>query len=499
MKKTTKKTQTTAYLGLDLGGTGAKAGVFDRTGACLGFARRAYSPLQTGDGRAEVEISAIEEAARKAAAGAVRQAGAAVQAMAVASQGQTFVVLDRNGTPLHPAILWYDSRARVQARAINEALETARPAAGRPAVEDIASGAKIQWLKEHFPHAMKDAAQYLLLPDYLSYRLTGRAVSDPNTAGSTGLCAWNTESYCPSALDAVGISEDQLARIQPAGTPIGELNSPEAARWGLSSGTLLVTGTNDQYAGALGAGNCRPGILSVTTGTCLALVTLTDRQPGSLPRGLMTGRFPLRPYYHLLAYSKTAGLVLDWFRRELAPGLPAQQLESEASDTPAGCRGLSVIPHFDGAVSPRPDPEMRGVFHGLTLRHRRGDIYRAILESLAFSMRENLDFLHGHGYRIDTLRSIGGCANSKLWLQIQADAAAMPVEEPQVSEAAVLGAAMLAAYGCGDFESLQNCSRTFYRVKNVHQPDPKSSGAMDEACEKYRRICRAFHADRPED
>ncbi len=492
-----RKSQTAGYLGLDLGGTGVKAGVFDRTGACLGFARRAYSPLQTGDERAEVEISTIEDAARQAAAEAVQKAGTAVQAMAVSSQGQTFVALDRHGSPLHPAILWYDSRAARQAAAINERLESA--AQGRRAVQEIASAPKIKWLHENYPEKMKDAARYLLLPDYLAFRLTGRAVSDRNTAGSSGLCTPGAESYCGDALDALGIQEDQLARIQPAGTPIGNLNASEAARWGLSSGTLLVTGTNDQYAGALGAGNCRPGILSVTTGTCLALVTLTERKPLSLPPGLFSGKFPLRPYYHLLAYSKTAGLVLDWFRSELAAGLSTQQMEKEASASPAGSAGLTVVPHFDGAVSPLPDPDMRGVFHGLTLRHRRGDIYRAILESLAFSLRENFDTLRSQGYGIDTIRSIGGCAQSRLWLQIQADAVRMPVEEPQVSEAAVLGAAMLAAYGCGDFESLQNCSRTFYRVKNVHQPNPKTSGAMNKAFEKYRWVCRAFHGDRPED
>ncbi len=475
------------FMGLDLGGTGVKAGIFDVSGNCRGFARRGYQPSGTSKGHAEIDIEVIEQAAAESAKEAVQAAGELPRSLAVSSQGQTFVSLDKNARPLHPAILWYDRRGASQADSLNERITAqCESAGGRPPVSDIATVSKILWLREHYPEKMGKAERYLLLPDYISYRLTGKAVSDPNTAGSTGLSQGLDTTYDPPALSAAGIKAGQLAEIRTAGTPVGRILPQKADDWGLSEQTVLVTGTNDQYAGALGAGNCQPGIASVSTGTCMALVTLTEQKPENLPCGLLSGAFPLPPFYFLLAFCKTAGLVLDWFRRELAPSMSLEQLESMAADVPPGCRGLTCVPHFDGTVSPEPDPEVKGAFHGLTLQHGRAEMYRAILESLGFALRENIEALRAHGYPIEVIRSIGGGAQSRLWLNIQADITGVPVEEPVVKEAAILGAAMLAASGCGYFDSLLDCSRNLYQCQEVFLPDPAISNIYVPAYQRYR-------------
>ena len=140
-------------------------------------------------------------------------------------------------------------------------------------------------MREHHPALMARARRYLLLPDYIAYRLTGRAVTDPCTASSTGLYAEDAPDYCMAALSGAGIDKSQVAEIQTTGRPIGKVLKKSAEQWGLTTETLVVTGTNDQYSGALGAGNCRPGIVSMTTGTCLALVTLTEHLPSPCLRG----------------------------------------------------------------------------------------------------------------------------------------------------------------------------------------------------------------------
>jgi xylulokinase len=264
----------------------------------------------------------------------------------------------------------------------------------------------------------------------------------------------------------------------------------------------MVTGTNDQYAGALGAGNCRPGILTETTGTCLALVTLFENTP-DLPQksgvletpGLMTGRFPIEGYGFALAYAKTAGLVVDWFRRQFAEGHSLAQLEALAAASPIGSRGVTVLPHFDGMVSPHPNAASRGAFLNLTLGHTLGDMYRAVLESIAFSLRENVELMQHSGLTIEAVRAIGGGARSDLWLQIKADVTGVPIERPAITEAATLGAAMLAAVGAGEFGTVAECSATFYHAGRVFSPDAARQAQYERPYRAYRELYRKLYGN----
>jgi len=458
------------FLGLDLGGTGAKVGVFDKGGNLLGFSQRTYRPSESDQGYAEIPIEEIYLAARDAAREAVQKSSAQVVALSISSQGQTFVSLDEKDQPLHKAIMWYDGRASEQAKWLNRALLEANSLTSLSKVNAIATAPKILWMRKHHSALMSRAKRYLLLPDYFAYRLTGEAVTNPDTASSTGLYIYDTDNYNSVALKVAKIAKERLARIQFPGTPIIKIRPSMAKDWSLDSETLLVSGANDQYAGALGAGNCHPRILSETTGTCLALVTLTKKLPDPLPPGLLGGRFPISQYQFALAYSRTAGLLLDWFRHEFCPGESLPDLDKIASRIPIGSHGVIVLPHFAGMVSPVPNAEARGAFCNLTLSHTRADIYRAILESLAFSLYENIEFLQRNGFQIEIIRSIGGGAKSDFWLQMKADVTGFSVERPVVTEAAVLGAAMLAAVGYGEFSSLEECSKAFFQRDKVFTP-----------------------------
>ncbi|MDO8684658.1 MAG: FGGY family carbohydrate kinase [Armatimonadota bacterium] len=475
-----------AYLGLDLGGTGAKAGVYDQSGKLLGFGRAACEPSVYSDGRVEVPIEDVYKAARKAARQAIAESGAEIRALAISSQGQTFVSLDANDQPLHPAIIWYDSRASEQAIRMREKVVSSNP---MPVIEAIATAPKIMWLKEHYPELMSRARRYLLLPDYFNYRLTGIAATDPSTATSTALYADDATDYSSEALAAVEIYESSLARIQPSGSAVGCVRPEAASDWGLSENTLVVIGSNDQYAGALGAGNCRPGIISETTGTCLALVTLTEKRIEPVD-GLWIGRFPITRYQFGLAYAKTAGVVLDWFNRQFCPDKDLRDLDEIAAVSPIGANGITVLPHFDGMVSPKPNPESKGFIGNLTLSHTAGDIYRGILESLSFSLRENIEFVRKAGFDAEVVRAIGGGAKSDFWLQMKADVIGLPVERPSVSEAATLGAAMLAVVGAGEYESLQDSSETLYRAVRIFEPNEESRELYEKPFNNYRNLCR---------
>ncbi len=478
------------YLGLDLGGTSAKAAVFDRTGRALGFGRVAYTTAAPAAGWAETPIAAIHAAAREAVRAALRAGPGAVRAMAVSSQGQTFVALDESDRPLYPAIMWYDSRAAAQAEQL--AARFAARQAGPGGMSPIATAAKIMWLKENYPERLRRARRYLLLPDYFAYHLAGRAVIDDNTAGTTGLYLEKSADFSAPALEICGIARGQLAEIAPPGSFIGPLLPDRAAAWGLAPETLLVVGTNDQYAGALGAGNCRPGMVTVAFGTCLALLTLTRAPAGRLPPGLYDGKFPVPGLRYRLAFAKTAGVLLDWFRRELGGQLSFDELNAAAQAVPPGSRGLTVCPHFDGRVSPAPDSSLRGALLHLTLQHTRGDVYRALLEALAFCLRENLEMLERHGLPAEIVRVIGGGAGNDFWMQMQADITGHDIERPALAEAAALGAAMLAMAGAaGPGADLAEISAGCSRPGRVFRPAPDPAAAYAAA---YRRYLAAMPA-----
>ena len=488
---------TVGYLGLDIGGTGAKAGVYGRDGSQLGYGYARYSPSVSPEGYVEIPIEVIYRAARDATKQAASASRAPIAAMSIATQGQTFVVLDEADNPLYPAILWYDSRATIEAAELQAAIHAGRASdAEEPLVEAISVAPKVMWLRRHKPQAMSRSCRILLLPDYFNRLLTGEAVTDPCTASTTGLYAEGAEDYDAVALAAAQIPRGALARIAEPGTVIGRVLqialSPfgnVVADWGLSPETILVTGTNDQYAGALGAGNCADGILSETTGTCLALVTLY-RLPGDgliESPGLLRGRFPIPGFGFVLAYAKTAGLVVDWFHQAFARSSSLAELEARAALAPIGSNGLTMLPHFDGMVSPVPNAASRGAMLNLGLNHTQGDMFRAVLESIAFCLRENIETMQAHGLALATVRSIGGGAKSDLWMQIKADVTGRSLERPQITESATLGAAMLAAVGAGDHATLRDCSAAFYRPGRVFTPDLRRHEQYAQPYGQYRR------------
>lgn len=484
-----------AYLGLDIGGSGAKAGVVDLKGRLLALAHRGYQPVVTPEDHIEIPIEQIYEAARAATVQVVQESGAAILALSIASQGQTFVSLNDKDEPLHPAILWYDSRATQQAEQLQAALQAANLREPLPLVQTIATAPKIMWLRETRPEQMAKARRFLLLPDYCSYRLTGRAVTDPIMASTTALYSHGSPGYCAAALDAAGISKEQLAEIQPAGTSIGRVRPGSAETWRLSPETLVVTGTNDQFVATLGAGNCRPGMLTVMTGTCLALLTLTDKLPDPMPTGIFGGHFSIPRYDYVYTFSKTAGAVLDWFKHELGGGANLRELDVSAAKGPPGSRGVVMLPYFDGMFSPLPNLAARGAFLNLQLHHTRADLYRAVLEAMGYTFRENLELMQSGGFRMDVIRAMGGGAKSDLWVQMKADITGRALERPRVTDTAVLGAAMFAAVGHGAFRSLEEGSEAFAKVERLFEPEARNHVRYEELYQKYRALYRhVYHS-----
>jgi len=292
-------------------------------------------------------------------------------------------------------------------------------------------------------------------------------------------------------LDRAGVTREQLPRVLRPGSVIGELRPAAAAELGLQGGIPVCTGCNDQLAGAVGAGNVAPGVVTETTGTALAVVSTT---PAILDDDrVCVGRHPVPELFYALSYANTSAIVLRWFRDLVAPGESYEALTVEAGLVAPGSDGLTVLPHFCGTAPPALDPTARGAIAGLSLGHGRAHITRAIMEACACELRECLEPLLDRGMEIQSVRSLGGAARSDLWLQMKADLLGVPVERPECTDAASVGAAALAATGVGHFATVTEAAQAWYRPGREVSPDHERSATYEDIYGRYVDLARRVY------
>lgn len=496
-------------LGIDAGTTSVKAGLYDPEGEELATASVEYTLQTPQPGRVELDpevywrslVTAVRRTLQEADA-----VGSSVDALGVSSQGETLIPVSSRGVALAPAIVWLDSRAVDEARQL--ALEfdaaTVYATTGVPAIGPTWPACKLLWLSRHEPELFHDAARFLLVEDYLLFRLTGRFVTEGGVQSSSLLYDIVHHRWWQAALDAVGVAPKRLAELNEPGSAVGHLRPEAADELGLKGDVQVVAGGMDQGAGAVGVGNLEPGLLSESTGGAFAVHASIGR-----PDGDPTGQTPVlvhsAPGYYLYCpYAPTGGMALKWFRdhfgrpemeRAAATGSDAYDLLTElAVDLKPGCDGLTMLPHLEGAFSPEYEPAARGVFFGFTLGHGRGHFVRAVLESVAFMLRRNLELLRVAGARPREVRSQGGGSRSALWGQIKADVCGLPVVTLRGSEAAVRGDAMLAGVSTGSFVDLAEAVRAAVCREAQFNPNLATQAAYDQA---YQRYVRLFEALRP--
>ena len=477
-----------ALLGIDLGTTAVKAGVFDAgSGKLLGVARAEYSPTSPHAGWMELAAEEYWRATVEAVRAAHEQAGGPeVLGIGLSSQGQTFLPLDANREPLRPAIVWLDTRAEAEARRLNEALDPAelRARRGAAAINAVDSAPKILWLRENEPELWARTRHLVMLPDFIGERLTGELRLDRSNAGSMAMVDRGTGEWWPAALEAVGVPREMLSPLGNAGELIGLLTESAADELGLTAGATVALGCNDQLAGAVGAGNVAPGIASGTTGTAMAIVATTDLADAP-PDGILHGAHAVPGLRFLLTYAKTSGVVLTWLRDLLgAPGF--EELLADARVVPIGCDGLICLPHFSGTATPSFRSDVRGGFVGLTLAHGRAEMARAVAEAVCFCARDALELARAAGQPVAELRMLGGAAQSAWWMQMVADVTGTPLAVPACTEAAVLGAAIFGGVGAGVLLSIEEAARSFYRAGERYLPDEGLREAYEAAYAAYR-------------
>lgn len=487
----------TLLLGIDVGTTSVKAGLFDADGACLAVARQEYLLSTPRANWAELDPEIYWQACVATTQKVLQAAGGGqVAALAVSSQGETMIALDLDGKPVCPALVWLDNRAEREAAQLGEKFgAVVYDVTGIPEVIPTWTACKILWLKQNEPQAFARVHKFMLVQDYIIYRLTGEYSTNDSVACTSMLYDIVQGRWWPDVLAEIGIGPEHLPRLVPPGEWIAQVSAQAAAQTGLPQTAKVVGGGMDQSVGALGAGNIQTGVVSETTGAALTIQVSIPSPDVDKSKVIPVYCHSVPGEYLFVPVCPTAGMAYKWYRdafamAELAraeqEGLDAYDLLSAlAEQAPAGSDGLIMLPHLMGAYSPYPNPLARGSFTGFTLSHTRGHFARAILEGVAFMLRRNLEVLQTAGVEISEIRSTGGGARSLLWNQIKASVCALPVVTLQNEDTALLGDVILAGVAAGAFVSIRQGCEQMLALKDKILPD----ASTEEYTQAYRRYC----------
>jgi sugar (pentulose or hexulose) kinase len=480
-------------LSIDAGTTSVKVALFDAEGQMVASSGQEYDLLTPAEDWVELPAEVYWQSAIAGIDEVLAKSGAApgdILAVGVTSQGETIIPIGRNGQPLHNAIVWLDNRARAEAQQMAKSFDLDRfyEITGQPEIIPTWPACRVLWWRRHRPEVFAQTHKYLLVEDYILYRLSGRAVTEGSMCTSTGYYDIRTGTWWEEMLDFIGLKPDHLPTLLRSGEIVGSLTEEASRETGLSTGTAIVTGSMDQMAGAIGAGNIAPGIVTETTGTALVLAATIDRPTYDPQKRLPCYSHAIPGKYLLLPYCQTAGMVFRWFRDQLGQGQSYDQLTAMAAEVPPGSDGLVALPHLTGSTSPKFNPKAKGVFYGVTLQHTCAHFVRALLESVAFMLRENVELLRELGVDSKELVSLGGGARSELWLQIKADVTGLPLCTLECAESTSLGVAVLAAVAVGMYPDGETACGRMVRTGSKVEPDTAHRETYDAAYGTYGQL-----------
>ncbi len=466
-----------ALVGIDVGTSGVKGLAIAQDGSVLALAEAGY-PLSTP--RPDWAEQDPEDwwAATQTVLEQLRATAGPPAGIGLSGQMHGLVVLDEHGDVLRPAILWNDQRTAAECAEIESTIGLARLIAltGNRALPGF-TAPKLLWLRHHEPDVFSRISRVMLPKDYVRLRLTGEHVTDVSDASGTLLLNVAERSWSEDVLAALGIDSEWLPSL---------LESPELSGH-TPDGVAVAAGAGDQAAGALGVGVDRPGPASVVLGTSGVVFAALEHFKADPAARVHAFCHAVPGAWHAMGVMLSAAGSLRWLRDTIAPGIAFDQLMDEAAAWPAGAEGLTFLPYLVGERTPHADPDARGAFVGLSVRHDRGALTRAVLEGVAFGLRDSLDLVAQLGGRPEFGRVSGGGARSDLWLQIVASALELPLQRVAVDEGAAFGAALLGGVAAGVWDDVHSAVRATVRPRATIEP-------VADWVEEYRSGRQRFQA-----
>lgn len=483
------------FLGIDVGTGGSRAVVIDLEGVVKGSATIEHAPF------ASPEIGWAEqnpEDWRRASFAAIRRIlidgnfrAEEIKSVGLSGQMHGAVFLSDTDEVLRPSIIWCDQRTEKQCRELTEKIGASKliELVSNPALTNFTL-TKMLWARENEPEIWNRTRAVLLPKDYLRFCLSGDKATDVSDASGTLLLDVKNRKWSKEMLAAVEMSANLLPEVYESSEITGTISAECAAETGLLEGTPIVAGAGDNAAGAIGMGIVKVGAVSATIGTSGVIFAVTDTPSIDLKGRIHTFCHAVPNRWHVTGVTQAAGLSLRWFRDNFAANESYDNLVNEAAKISAGADNLLWTPYLMGERTPHVDPNVRASLIGLTASHTKAHVVRAILEGVAFSLRDSIEIFKELNIPIETIRLGGGGARSPLWRQIQADVYGQNVEIVEADEGAAYGAALLAGVGAGAWQTIDEACDKTIRVAERIEPN-------DEAVEILNRRYQAYQAIYP--
>ncbi len=497
----------TRLLGLDLGTTGAKAVVIDEAGKVVSRATEEYPLIVPSPGWSEQDAGdwwkASAKAIRTAMASAEVDPGE-IEGVGLTGQMHGLVLLDGEGKVLRNPILWNDQRTTEQCAWITEKLGGERETI-RLTCNPVLAGftaPKLIWVRQNEPGIYSRARKMLLPKDFIRFKLTGGYATEVSDASGTSLFDVRKRRWSDEVAGELDIPSAMLPDVHESTIVTGEVSRGASDETGLRAGTPVVGGGGDQAAGAVGNGIVRPGVISATIGTSGVVFAHTDEVKVDPEGRLHTFCHAVPGKWHVMGVMLSAGGSMRWFRDKLSSQEvqaakersidPYDLLTSEASKVPPGSEGLLFLPYLSGERTPHKDPDARGVFFGLSLRTGKGHLVRAIMEGVAFGMRDSLEIMKSMGVPIMQVRASGGGARSELWRQIQSDIYGVELYMMEAEEGPAFGSALIAGVGVGTYGSVEEACDKAVRTSGLVEPVPENVELYDRRYQMYTKLYQSL-------
>lgn len=483
------------FLGVDVGTGGTRAILVDREGRVVVSDSAGHQAIHSAEiGWAEQDPEDWWRAAKMAISGVMRWASAAgqtVEAVGLTGQMHGCVMLDGDGNVLRPALIWCDQRTQPQCDWLTETIGYERliELTCNPALPNFTL-TKLLWVREHEPETFKKIKHVLCPKDYVRFRLTGEYAMDMQEASGTLLLDVTHRRWSREVAEAAGIPLPWLPRLFEGPEVCARIMASATGGTGIAAGTPVVAGSGDQGAGAVGMGILEPGSVSATIGTS-GVVFAATAEPTKDPRGRLHTFCHAAPgTWHVMGVTNGAGLSLRYVRDTFAPASSYDELSALAAKVPAGAEGMFWLPYLFGERTPHLDPAARAAFIGISASHTLGHFVRAVLEGVAYSLKDTFTLFAELGIPVDKIRLGGGGARSPLWRQIQADVYNHPVELLEAEEGGAFGAALLAGTGVKAWPTVQAACAATIRAAAVIEP--LQAEVMQQSYPRYRKLYPAL-------
>lgn len=473
-------------IGIDVGTTGTKVVLTDEKGNIVGKGYKEYSLVTLPGGKVEQRAEDWYDAAVFATRRATEGFCGEVAAISLSTQGGSTLAVDENFEPLSMAYTWMDRRASVE-------IEEAAEEFGADAIykktgwepDPSLDIAKLRWMRKYEKDLFYKAHMFLTTTEYMNYKLTGNAVTDPGNAAMRQLFNINTGDWDDELLDLAGVSRDRLPKCVFTGEYIGNLTEKAAEDLGLSTSVKVYNGGHDQYCAAVGCGAVEDGDMLLSTGTTWVVLGVSSA-PLYTESFLAPGVHPCKGKYGNIASLRSAGSALKWLKNSIGED-DFVKMDEEAEKRRDSAKNVFFYPYFAGAGFPHNSDSINSCVLGLELMNDKYDLARALMEGIAFETRGVLEEFAKCGTEIKSLKMVGGAAKSPIWSKITADVCNCEIAFPSEPDTCCIGAAILAAVGHGIYPDYVTAGKNMIKHSGKLSPDPEAAAFYSEKYEKYKR------------